>query len=137
MADKGMQPPAKRYKVGAVPTRASNFKMIMKCDKCNAELKYSRKYDARYCPICNIWTESKCKDKECIFCPNRPETPRKNVIMTIDKFLQKLPKRHGNTKITNFLTGKKDRTLGQLKRAAKEAAENLLKHFPNPNVKGS
>lgn len=48
----------------------------MKCEKCDTELELSDKYDAYYCPECNEWTESKCDDKECQFCLNRPETPK-------------------------------------------------------------
>lgn len=39
----------------------------------------------------------------------------------------KLPKIHGNKKIRNILTGKKDRTMAQWRRAGKEASERLIK----------
>jgi hypothetical protein len=50
----------------------------MKCVKCNTENEYSWEYDSYFCPKCNVWTESKCKDKDCKFCLDRPETPMKN-----------------------------------------------------------
>lgn len=43
-----------------------------------------------------------------------------------------LPKIHGNKKIRNLLTGKKDRTMGQWRRQAKESAENLIKALNDP-----
>lgn len=33
------------------------------------------KYDAYACLDCNIWLESGCDDKDCLFCSNRPKTP--------------------------------------------------------------
>lgn len=51
---------------------------VMKCVKCNTENEYSWEYDSYFCPKCNVWTESKCKDKDCKFCLDRPETPMKN-----------------------------------------------------------
>jgi hypothetical protein len=41
----------------------------------------------------------------------------------------KLPKVHGNTKVRNPITGQKDRTLSQWKRAGWEAADHLIKAF--------
>jgi hypothetical protein len=41
----------------------------------------------------------------------------------------KLPKIHGNTKVRNPITGQKDRTLSQWRRAGKESAEKLIKAF--------
>ncbi|MDO8609369.1 MAG: hypothetical protein Q7R95_02385 [bacterium] len=41
----------------------------------------------------------------------------------------KLPKIHGNTKVRNIITGKKDRTLAQWRQAGRDAADRLLKVF--------
>jgi hypothetical protein len=41
--------------------------------KCN--LIYYEDFDAYFCPQCNNWTESKCSDPDCTYCPNRPEKP--------------------------------------------------------------
>jgi hypothetical protein len=45
------------------------------CEKCDSEIKYSMKYDAYYCELCNNWCEPKCGDAECEFCSTRPEKP--------------------------------------------------------------
>jgi hypothetical protein len=41
----------------------------------------------------------------------------------------KLPRIHGNTKIRNILTGKKDRTMSQWKRQARESMRSLVEAF--------
>jgi exosome complex RNA-binding protein Csl4 len=46
-----------------------------KCDKCNSDLKHDEGHDTIYCPKCDEWKESKCSDKECFYCSNRPEKP--------------------------------------------------------------
>ncbi len=43
--------------------------------KCTHELKYSKKYDATYCPVCGEWREKRCKDADCEYCKDRPEKP--------------------------------------------------------------
>ena len=45
--------------------------------KCGHELKYSKKYDSTYCPVCGEWRERACKDPDCEFCRARPEKPDK------------------------------------------------------------
>lgn len=45
------------------------------CSKCNSNLVYSDDFDTYFCPKCNSWTESKCSDPNCKYCPNRPEKP--------------------------------------------------------------
>jgi hypothetical protein len=40
-----------------------------------------------------------------------------------------IPKLHGNTKVRNLITGKKDRTVAQWRRAAKESAQRLIEAF--------
>ncbi len=42
-----------------------------------------------------------------------------------------LPKVHGNTKIRNLITGEKDRTASQWRKAAEESAKRLIKAFKN------
>lgn len=49
--------------------------MSNECPKCGANIAYSDKYDAFYCPSCNTWTEDRCSHKECEYCAKRPETP--------------------------------------------------------------
>jgi len=45
-------------------------------EKCDHEMqKRSEKYDAYYCPDCDVWLENKCKDPDCEFCSRRPEKP--------------------------------------------------------------
>ena len=46
-----------------------------KCNKCQRVHSYSEWYDAYYCESCDIWLESKCKDKVCGFCSERPDKP--------------------------------------------------------------
>jgi hypothetical protein len=45
--------------------------------KCKAKADYNEKYDTHFCKACNIWLESKCEDKDCFHCSNRPEFPIK------------------------------------------------------------
>ena len=45
------------------------------CSKCRSETKYSNKYDAYYCELCNKWLENTCSDPECTYCQTRPEKP--------------------------------------------------------------
>lgn len=47
----------------------------MYCTKCKFNLVYYDDFDAYFCPKCNRWTESKCSDPTCKYCPNRPEKP--------------------------------------------------------------
>jgi hypothetical protein len=37
--------------------------------------KYSERYDAYYCPECDLWSEGRCGDPDCDFCNRRPERP--------------------------------------------------------------
>jgi predicted RNA-binding Zn-ribbon protein involved in translation (DUF1610 family) len=43
--------------------------------KCGHRLDYSEKYDSYFCPVCNIWTEKKCSDENCVFCKDKPDKP--------------------------------------------------------------
>lgn len=45
------------------------------CDKCGMLTEYSKKYDAYFCPDCDLWAEGKCEDENCEYCAERPETP--------------------------------------------------------------
>jgi hypothetical protein len=45
------------------------------CSNCKFNLVYYEDFDAYFCPNCNYWTESKCSDADCEYCPNRPEKP--------------------------------------------------------------
>jgi hypothetical protein len=42
---------------------------------CEQTQNYSAQYDAYYCAECNVWLEDTCDDRECLFCPSRPEHP--------------------------------------------------------------
>lgn len=46
-----------------------------KCSKCNYNLVYYDDFDSYFCPNCNSWTESKCSDPSCKYCPIRPDNP--------------------------------------------------------------
>ncbi|XRG80755.1 hypothetical protein V5E38_10825 [Rossellomorea sp. GAMAL-10_SWC] len=45
------------------------------CSICKHNLAYYEDFDAYFCPKCNNWTESKCNDPECDYCPNGPDKP--------------------------------------------------------------
>lgn len=45
------------------------------CSQCKSNLVYYDKFDTYFCPKCNSWTESKCSDPQCKYCPSRPEYP--------------------------------------------------------------
>lgn len=46
-----------------------------KCKMCKFNFVYHEMYDAYFCPNCNEWAESKCNDKNCKYCANRPHHP--------------------------------------------------------------
>ena len=48
---------------------------IPNCKLCSKPGIRNDKYDAYYCTNCVVWIEKQCDDVECIYCPNRPETP--------------------------------------------------------------
>lgn len=48
------------------------------CSNCKFCLVYYEDFDAYFCPKCNRWTESKCSDPSCKYCPNRLEVPLPN-----------------------------------------------------------
>ena len=48
------------------------------CPKCNEPRIYSFDYDAFFCPQCNVWLESACKDSTCEYCRKRPWKPLEN-----------------------------------------------------------
>ena len=43
--------------------------------QCKSNSVYYDKFDTYFCPKCNSWTESKCSDPHCTYCPSRPEYP--------------------------------------------------------------
>jgi len=45
------------------------------CDTCGTKLRFSRRYDSRYCPSCNRWRMITCRRKSCHWCSGRPPTP--------------------------------------------------------------
>jgi hypothetical protein len=45
------------------------------CTTCNSKIIFSEDFDALFCPQCNRWLESKCADKNCDYCKNRPIKP--------------------------------------------------------------
>lgn len=49
-----------------------------RCSTCKSNLVYYEEFDAYFCPKCNNWTESKCSDPNCKYCPNRPLNPLPN-----------------------------------------------------------
>ena len=53
----------------------SGFVVESTCPTCGAELILDFQYDAHLCAECDVWTEPKCADPECGFCPSRPTTP--------------------------------------------------------------
>jgi hypothetical protein len=48
------------------------------CKNCGNNQIYFDKYDAYFCPKCNLWLENKCGDPDCYYCPKRPDRPLKN-----------------------------------------------------------
>lgn len=45
------------------------------CPQCKFNLVYYDDFDTYFCPKCNSWTEAKCSDTHCNYCPNRAEQP--------------------------------------------------------------
>ena len=45
------------------------------CASCGSQLVHHDTFDARFCPGCNVWLESRCADPTCSFCSARPELP--------------------------------------------------------------
>lgn len=45
------------------------------CDECGGPNIMDDRNDAKFCPQCDRWTESKCDDPSCDYCPYRPEPP--------------------------------------------------------------
>lgn len=54
-----------------------NFSFVSndRCKICSTQLVLNMEHDSYYCPKCNKWTESECKDPKCNYCKNRPEKP--------------------------------------------------------------
>lgn len=52
----------------------------MKCKDYNCVdgcRKYNDKHDAYLCSSRDKWLEKKCKEKDCGYCPDRPDKPSK------------------------------------------------------------
>ncbi len=45
------------------------------CPKCGRRSKLCLRYDAYYCPACDIWLEPVCGSERCEFCAGRPQRP--------------------------------------------------------------
>lgn len=45
------------------------------CDVCGATTIMDDDFDAKFCPQCDRWLESRCDDPACEYCPTRPEPP--------------------------------------------------------------
>ena len=45
------------------------------CPHCGGETAYSARYDALFCPRCDVWWESTCADPASELCAQRPEKP--------------------------------------------------------------
>ena len=46
------------------------------CFRCGNPADYNFEFDSNYCATCNAWLEGLCKDRSCIFCPQRPKYPK-------------------------------------------------------------
>ncbi|OPZ85223.1 MAG: hypothetical protein BWY74_03982 [Firmicutes bacterium ADurb.Bin419] len=46
-----------------------------KCEVCDYPIVYFDKYDAEFCPNCNVWLAKNCGDPNCSYCSKRPDTP--------------------------------------------------------------
>ena len=47
------------------------------CPKCASKQVYYEKFDAYFCPQCNVWLENHCSDAKCSYCKDRPAKPLK------------------------------------------------------------
>lgn len=45
------------------------------CAQCKFNLVYYDDFDTYICPKCNSWTEPKCSDPHCKYCPDRADQP--------------------------------------------------------------
>jgi hypothetical protein len=45
------------------------------CEQCGTDEQYSERYDAYFCPTCDIWLNDACDNPDCGFCVSRPEKP--------------------------------------------------------------
>ena len=63
------------YALAMKKTHEFDFTTEETCPNCGSMVQYSHKYDTTYCVKENVWLESKCADKNCQFCPKRPNKP--------------------------------------------------------------
>lgn len=45
------------------------------CKDCDNPLYMHNRFDAYFCPECNVWKEQECGDPDCRFCKDRPARP--------------------------------------------------------------
>lgn len=45
------------------------------CSNCFGMTKLNERYDAYYCEVCDMWTETVCEHKDCYYCKDRPAKP--------------------------------------------------------------
>lgn len=45
------------------------------CPHCGGRTDHNPIHDAIYCPNCDRWLESRCKNPYCEYCGKRPEKP--------------------------------------------------------------
>ena len=47
----------------------------LECDQCRGFVIYHAEYDAFFYPLCRVWKERPCTDRECECCRSRPSLP--------------------------------------------------------------
>ena len=47
-----------------------------RCPFCGSKIKYSERFDAKYCHFCDVWLEQACSDPTCEYCAYRPMRPQ-------------------------------------------------------------
>ena len=55
------------------------------CNECGGKILYFMRYDADFCPRCNLWITHNCNDLKCDYCVGRPESPEE--ALALDKIL--------------------------------------------------
>jgi hypothetical protein len=45
------------------------------CEVCVGQLVYCERYDADFCPVCDIWASNNGADCRCTYCADRPARP--------------------------------------------------------------
>src|SRR5438105_4770383 len=47
---------------------------------CRVKSDYDETYDAKLCPACDLWLESRCSDSRCFYCRQRPARPSQKLL---------------------------------------------------------